>query len=205
MLRIYIFRTRSKSFLYLYQMTIEKSIFTFILVATLTISGKCQETQLFIESAVRFTGDAEMVFIGPSFSIGPGIRIGKQFTLSATYTFFYDSYSDSNDNETLRMHTLDLLPLYHFNEITKSPRGFYAGIGLAWQNRKLTPESLMIERPSYVTAVFNIGYQFPIKINEKQSGLAIEWKATGPYKELSDTERYVEQFTQFMIGVRFRY
>jgi hypothetical protein len=182
-----------------------KLALTILLISNLTISGNSQVSQLFIESAIRFTGDAEMAFIGPSFSVGPGIRLGNHFTISSTYTFFYDSYSDGGDQETFRAHTIDLLPIYHVGEINKSLRGFYLGMGLAWQNRKQTPESLMIEKPSYLTAVFNIGYQFPIKLNEKERGLAIEWKATGPYRETSDTDQYLEQFTQFMIGLRFRY
>jgi len=178
-----------------------------ILALTVFVNTACfsQDTRFFIESAIRFTGDAEMAFVGPSISAGPGVEIGNHLSISSTYTFFYDSFSSGNDKETFRTHTIDLLPIYHFNEIDKSPRGFYMGMGLAWQNRKMTPESLMIEKPSYITAVFNIGYQFPVNLKEKERGLAIEWKATGPYKENSDTDKYLEQFTQFMIGLRFRY
>jgi hypothetical protein len=182
-----------------------KLALTILFVSNLTIPANSQGSKFFIESAIRFTGDAEMAFIGPSFSIGPGIRLGNHFTLSSTYTFFYDTYSDGDDKETFRAHTIDLLPIYHVGEINKTLRGFYLGMGLAWQNRKQTPKSLMIEKPSYLTAVFNLGYQFPIKLNEKERGLAIEWKATGPYRETSDTDQYLEQFTQFMIGLRFRY
>lgn len=178
-----------------------------ILALTAFINTTCfsQHTKFFIESAIRFTGDAEMAFIGPSFSAGPGVQIGNHLSISSTYTFFYDSYSSGSDKETFRTHTIDLLPIYHFNELDKSLRGFYMGIGLAWQNRKMTPESIMIERPSYITAVFNLGYQWPVKMNKIERGLALEWKAIGPYKETYDNGGYLEQFTQFMIGVRLRY
>jgi hypothetical protein len=164
-----------------------------------------QTKKLFIESAIRFTGDAEMAFVGPSFSIGPGVHLGDRWSVSSTYTYFRSSYTDDGAKATFQTHSIDLIPNFHFREVFNTSRGIYIGAGIAWQQRRQTPESNMTEKPDYWTGAFNLGYRFPIKINDYERSLSIDLKAYGPYKEVDGINTYTEVLTQFMFGIRFRY
>ena len=157
----------------------------------------------FLETAIRFTGDAEMVFIGPSVGVGVGVNLGKRLSVSTSYTFFKSSLS--NPDETFRTHTIDLISNFHFQNVFNPAKGLYVGVGPALQFRKQELEELMVERPTYWTAVFNVGYRFPVTLNKKPRSLSVDLKATGPYSEKHPQGEYVEALTQFMVGVRLRY
>lgn len=168
------------------------------------MSSRAQEkSPWFLEAAVRFTGDAEMAFIGPSFSLGTGVSTGKKWSFTSSYTFFASRYRSEEYVEKFSTHTIDLLANRNFLNVFNPAKGWYLGAGIAWQARKASPDELDIEKGNYFTAAFNAGYYFPITIRKKLRTLSIDWKAFGPYTEPG--EHYTEVFTQFMIGLKLRY
>jgi hypothetical protein len=186
-------------------MALLKIIFTAAIAPLSLHTSLAQTAKPFLESALYFSGDAEMAFIGPAFSIGPGVSLGKRWSASASYTYFGTHYTDGGQKEIFRTHTIDITPNFHFREIFNPSRGLYIGMGIGWQQRRQTPENNMPQRPSYWTGVYNLGYRFPVKINGAERSLSIDWNATGPYKEKDATGAYLEVFTQFMMGLRLRY
>lgn len=179
-----------------------KAIFLFAFL-TASCIAYAQPHKVFIETALRFTGDAEMAFIGPSFSVGPGIQLGKQFSVSSNYTFFRSSYTDDGQKATFQTNTIDLVTQYQFHQIFHPNRGFYVGAGLAWQTRKQTPENIT-QRTSYWTGAYTVGYRFPVKINKLERSLSVDVKGIGPYTEKDGVNLYTEVLTQFMIGLKLR-
>lgn len=180
-------------------------LFIFLLffnLATIKIVAQ-PKPKWFLESAIRLTGDAEMVFIGPSFGVGAGVELDQRWSLSMSYTFFNSRLS--NPDELFRTHTIDLTTNIHFRNVFTPLKGFYFGPGIARQFRKQTPESNAPERHSYWAAVFNAGYFFPIIINKKPRSLAVDIKAIGPYIQSDSGSAYTEILTQLMLGLRLRF
>jgi len=101
-------------------------LFVFLIASCVAYA---QPHKVFIETALRFTGDAEMAFIGPSFSVGPGVQLGKQFSVSSNYTFFRSSYTDDGQKATFQTNTIDLITQYQFHQIFHPNLGFYVGAG----------------------------------------------------------------------------
>ena len=182
-----------------------KKVFFIMAVTTLLFDkAAAQQNRIwFLESAVRFTGDAEMVFLGPSLSAGAGVALGKHFSVSTSYTFFYAQLK--HPFASFRTHTIDFVPNFHFRNPFNPAKGFYFGAGITRQFRKQTPLELMIKNSAYWAAAFNVGYRFPLMLNHKQKSLSIDLKTIGPYSEKSNGGNYTEIFTQVMIGIRFRY
>jgi hypothetical protein len=167
-------------------------------------AASAQQKKLFAEAAIRLSGDAELAFVGPAFSAGGGVNLGKRFSFAASYTFFAARFRDDAGRQTFKTNTLDLVGLYHFQNVFNPAKGFYAGGGAGIQSRK-TSETFVIQQNSYTVAVFNIGYRFPVLVHGKKRSLSIDAKAMGPYIEHLADGDYVEVLTQLMIGVRFRY
>jgi hypothetical protein len=152
----------------------------------------------FFESALRLAGDAEMAFVGPALSMGGGVLLNRRWSFSTSYTFFRDTYRHDGGQEYFRNHTIDFVPVFHFRSPFDMGKGFFIGAGLCWQSRRA---SHVLLRPEYVTGAYTLGYQFPVEINSRMRSLAIDWRGFGPYREAWSAE----VFTQFMLGVRFRY
>lgn len=160
----------------------------------------------FMETAIRLTTDAENYFLAPSFSIGVGRNLNEKWSIASSYTFFGDSDQiDPNTRWTLRTHTFDLTPNFHFNGFGDVEKKFHAGIGLAYQFRKDTPEAFVNTPPSYLTMSFDLGYRFSYANFRKPFSISISLKAFGPYVETSPSETYIEILTQLMLGLRWRY
>jgi len=175
-----------------------RSVLVFLL-ATGAGHAACQKKAVgFFESAVRFTTDAEMAFVGPSWSLGGGAQVNKHWSFSVGYTFFRDRYSQGGYEEFFRIHTVDFLPVFHFLNPFDSRKGFFVGAGLCWQSRKATYN---IENPQHFAGSYTLGYQFPVMVGSRAASLAVDWKGFGPYRE----QRSIEILTQFMLGVRLRY
>jgi hypothetical protein len=170
-----------------------------------------QNQKWFLETAIRFTGDAEMFFIGPSVGLGVGKHVGKNWSFSTSYTWFSRQVDEADGYyDKYRTHTIDVTSNYMLRNIFNPNRGFYVGGGIGVQARKEvcfafehfsdTPDGIMEINETFVVGVLNTGYQFPILMKGKLRSLAIDLKATGPY-----TIDYTESVTQLMLGIRFRY
>ncbi len=170
-----------------------------IAVATTTYG---QEKKFFFETALRLSTDAEIVFIGPTLSAGAGINLGDYVSVSTSYTFYY---SRIKGPETFMTHTVDLTTLFQFQSLFHKGQGFYIGMGPAWQYRRQSPEELMVEKPRYWLASFNLGYRFTPTVGGKKQALALDLKGFGPYIENDHAGQYVEVLTQLMLGVRLRF
>jgi outer membrane receptor for ferric coprogen and ferric-rhodotorulic acid len=164
-----------------------------------------QKQKWFLEAAIRATGDAEMYFIGSSWSAGVGGHVAKKWTVSAAYTYFsLGKTKPGMPQQKYQTHTVDVLANYNFMNLFKSNKGWYAGGGVAWQSRYeeyFQSADFIHERKRYFTSVYNVGYRFPITLNGKPRSISVDLKATGGYRE----ENYWEVLTQVMMGVRFRY
>jgi len=184
-----------------------KFFFAFILLCSLSAQG--QSGKWFAEAAIHATGDAELYFIAPSWSLGGGRYIGKQWSVSSNYNYFSRSiFKSSEPKQTYQSQTVSVLLNFNFLGVLKPERGMYLGVGGAWQNRKeklVSNNQPIEERKEYFTGVYNLGYRFPVVIRERTRSLAVDLKATGGYKENSDTDAYQEILTQVMLGIRFRY
>jgi hypothetical protein len=159
----------------------------------------------FIEGAIHFSGDAEMGFIAPAFGVAGGIELQNRWSASLGYTYFGDTYREEDYTETIRLHTFALLVNHQFQNPFNKHKGFYVGLGPAVQFRKQSPPELMTDKSYYWCGAFTLGHRFPVTVRGKVRSLSIDWRAFGPYTERSDQGDYVEVFTQFMIGLRFRY
>jgi hypothetical protein len=157
-----------------------------------------QDKKFFFEAALRLATDAELVFVGPALSAGAGINLGEYLSVSTCYTFYYARISGS---ETFMTHTVDLTPVFSFQNPFDKNQGLYFGLGMAWQYRRQTPEEMMVERPRYWLGTFNLGYRFRPTLAGKERALAVDLKVYGPYKEEPD---YMEVLTQLMLGIRLR-
>lgn len=169
----------------------------FLSAYSLTLAQK--PASWYVEPGLHLTADAELVYLFPSLMLGGGFQLSERIDVSAGYTFFYARIKGP---ETFRTHTLQLVPHYYFQNVFDPAKGLYLGLGGAWQNRKQTPEELMVSNPSYWAGVFNIGYRFPITIKQKQRIAKIDLQAIGPYIEKE--EDYVEGLTQIMLGIKLR-
>lgn len=161
-----------------------------------------QDKKLFFETALRLGTDAEMVFIGPAISAGAGINLGDYVSVSTSYTFYYSRISGP---ETFLTHTVDLVPVFQFQNPFRKGHGLYIGVGPAWQYRKQTPEELMVEDPRYWLAAFNLGYRFTPTLFSQEWALAIDLKGFGPYQQDEPDGQYIEVLTQLMLGIRLRF
>jgi hypothetical protein len=168
------------------------------------ISQACgQDKKFFFEAALRLGTDAELVFVGPALSAGAGINLGDYLSVSTSYTFYYARISGP---ETFMTHTVDLTPVFSFQNPFDKNRSIYFGLGPAWQYRRQTPEESMVEKSRYWLGSFNLGYRFQTTLAGKQRNLAIDLKAFGPYKEKKPHDAYyLEVLTQLMLGVRLRF
>lgn len=175
-----------------------------------------QNRKWFVETAIWFTGDAELFFIGPSLGLGVGKHVGKNWSVSTSYTWFSRQIDHAHGYyDKYRTHTFDLTSNYKLRNIFKPDAGLYVGGGVGVQARNEvcfapehfaeTPDGIVATNRTTAVAVLNMGYQFPIHINGKPRSLSIDLKATGPYVEQSVQGNYVEILTQLMFGVRFRY
>lgn len=174
----------------------------FAALSAITTTTFAQQKRLSLETGLYLGTDAEGVFIGPALSAGMGYALGKQIIVSTQYTFYYSRISGP---ETFMTHTFDALFTFQFQNVFKPGKGFYFGIGPAWQYRKQTPEEIMVERNNYWLGVFAMGYRCPLNEQKKINNLAIELKGFGPYIEEDPLGDYVEGLTQLMLGVRCRF
>jgi hypothetical protein len=178
-----------------------------IIVLLCFIANAClaQPKRFFTEAAIRFTGDAELAFVGPSVGVGTGLRFGEYVAISTNYTFFHAAYTSNGQRSTFTTHTLDVMAAYQFKEIFNPARGLYLGTGVGCQFRRNTPAIEALKKPVYLVAILNVGYRFPITLNKKPYQLAIELKGMGPYQEKHSEGQYLELLTQTMAGVSLRF
>jgi len=179
-----------------------------VILLFITQMACAQRSLFFLEGSVRVTGDAEMFFIAPSYSAGVGVNLDNSWSVVTSYTFFNNKKTGAGGYfDRLRQETIDLTALYRFR--SKSKNAFFVGGGLAYQWREevcysiehsYLPNETMIEKRNFLTAVFNIGYEIPVAIKNKERSIAIDLKTTGPWNESG-----TEIFTQVMLGLRFRY
>lgn len=174
------------------------TILFYLLICSCSVAQK--PAAWYIEPGIHLSADAELVYLFPSIMLGGGLQLGERVDVSASYTFFYARIKGP---ETFRTHTIQIVPHFYFQNVFDPTKGLYLGLGAAWQNRKQTPEELMVSDPSYWAGVFNIGYRFPLAVNKKKRMAKIDLQAIGPY--IDKEEDYVEGITQLMLGIKLRF
>jgi hypothetical protein len=177
-----------------------------VLCALLLLSGAAAaQHKLRPYLGLHASGNADMVYVGPSAQLGLDYRPLRHLGLSA-YAHYFRRRFDRNFANEFEEGKFDCLTGALLLEVRlgRQPerRGFFAGGGLALQYLKDDYHSywarIYQERKRNVLPALRLGYAFPLGRHQ----LTAELNATGPYNEATEYGSYTELITQLSLGTR---
>ncbi|GAB2947791.1 hypothetical protein GCM10027048_10970 [Hymenobacter coalescens] len=156
-------------------------------------------------AGLHASGNADMVYVGPSVQIGADYRPLRRLGLS-TYVHYFRRRFDRNFANEFEEGKFDCLTGAALLELRlgRQPerRGLFVGAGVALQYLKDDYHSYWARvytlRKHDVLPALRLGYAFPLGRHQ----LTAELNATGPYHEGDEYSSYTELLTQLSVGTR---
>lgn len=161
---------------------------------------------------LHVSGDAQLYYVGPSFSVGTDVTLTNTFSLTGYIHYFPKNVDKTYSNGDFARGRYRSTTAALLGEIFlgKTPeKGMFVAAGVSVQHTKDDFKSswtTLDQERTIVIPALRVGYMFPISAQKK---LALELNATGPYAYKSEDNGYIihslEVLTQLSLGSRIRF
>jgi hypothetical protein len=156
-------------------------------------------------AGIHVSGDAAMVFIGPSFQAGVDFQLKRRVVLSAYLHYFHKKINnvwDGGGYENGRFKTITGTILCQANSSRNPNKSFFIAGGVAiqrWMQLYNSDYNSWDDKRTTVVPAARLGYFFPIGDNK----ITVELNATGPYSYGDANSSVLEILTQVSFGFRY--
>lgn len=156
-------------------------------------------------AGIHVSGDAAMVFIGPSFLAGVDFQLKKRVVLSVYLQYFRKKIKNTWDGggfENGRFKTITGAILCQANSSRNPNKSFFIAGGVAfqrWVQLYNSDYNSWDDKRTTIIPAARLGYFFPMGENK----VTVELNLTGPYSYGDANSSVIEILTQVSFGLRY--